>query len=150
MRSLFFNIYYYVYSTTVVILGLPLLVWPDRRPLVRWVHLWARAMVWGMRHIAGIDVEVRGLEHRPKDGDVAVIAPKHQSWCDGIIMMALMPDVAALATAELRKYPFVRHIVRKLGVILVRDCGGAGQRDSINEGARKALGDDQVLGHGRV
>ena len=138
MRSLIFNIYYYLFSTVTVFAGLPLVLLPTRQPLVWLVHYWAKGIVWGMRALAGIRLEVRGLDHLPASDQPSLIAPKHQSWCDGIVLMSLVPDAAAVATAEIGKYPVLRHLLPKLGVILVEKCGGGDQINKLNMSARQA------------
>lgn len=42
-------------------------------------------------------LEVRGLEHLPKEGDKAIIAPNHVSLLDAPLMHALLPSHAAYA-----------------------------------------------------
>lgn len=145
MRSFIFNIYYYTVSAVTVFGALPLLLLPSRGPLSYLVHYWAKAIVWGMGTIAGIQVEVRGAKYIPPSDRPGLIAPKHQSWCDGIILMSLVRDAASIATAELGKYPFFRHILPKLGVILVEACGGGRQIERLNQGARKAFKESRPI-----
>ena len=139
MRSTLFNLCFYAYSFIWVLTALPLTVLPSRDPLSRFARLWARGTVFLMRHVARIRVEVRGREHLPEDGP-RVIAGKHQSECDGIIVMSLVPDIAFVAMKELEKLPLVSPILRKLEMVMVETCGGDTQRRTLIEGGRRASG----------
>ena len=76
MRSLLFNGFFLfttiLYAFVCVILSLL----PGRKIMMASLRRYTRVMVWGMRVIAGIKVQVTGHEHIPKDGPV-IIAAKH-------------------------------------------------------------------------
>jgi 1-acyl-sn-glycerol-3-phosphate acyltransferase len=137
MRSLLFNISFYVFTGLTAILSIPYLLAPTRRPLVRVIRTWSRGVLWLMRTVAGIRVEVRGREHIPTDGP-ALIAAKHQSECDGIVILSLVPDLACVAMKDLMKYPVVGRILKKLEMILVDTCGGETQRQLLAERSKAA------------
>lgn len=137
MRSTIFNLAFYAYTFLSAFVALPLTVLPSRKPLAGFIRLWAKGTVLLMRWIAGIAVEIRGRENLPADGP-RVIAGKHQSECDGIIVMSLIPDIAFVAMKELEKLPFVSPILRKLEMVMVETCGGGRERETLVEGGRKA------------
>jgi len=85
MRSLLFNIFFYgltlLYAVVCVIFSL----FPGRYLLMGSLRRYTRVMVWGMRVIAGIKVDVRGHENIPKDGAVILAAQASKLWrrlCD--------------------------------------------------------------------
>jgi 1-acyl-sn-glycerol-3-phosphate acyltransferase len=123
IRSVLFQASYWAASVFFTLTALPLLALPGRRAMTAWIRLYAKTMRFLMRAVAGVVVEVKGLEHLP-DGP-AVIAAKHQSWGDGFIFMAEIPDLAFVTGDHLEKFPLVGGILRKLGAIIVDNCGGA-------------------------
>ncbi len=130
MRSLLFNVSFYVFTGISAILAMPFLLAPTRRPLVRVIRNWSKGVLWLMRAVAGIRVEIRGREHIPGSGP-ALIAAKHQSECDGIVILSLVPDLACVAMKDLLKYPVVGNILKKLEMIMVDTCGGETQREVL-------------------
>lgn len=140
MRSALFNLLFYGWTGFVAVASLPLLLAPSRKPLSWVVHYWARGGVWLMRWVAGIRLEIRGREHLPVERP-CLIAAKHQSWSDGIIMASIMPDIASVAMKELLSIPLVGAILTKMRMIMVDTCGGGGARRVLNEGAQRAADD---------
>ncbi|WOI53670.1 lysophospholipid acyltransferase family protein [Parvularcula sp. LCG005] len=128
-RSILFRAAYYLVSTFFVVTAMPLLLWPTRRPVARWIQAYCQVMVWLMRHIGGIDVRLRGLDHLP-DGPF-IIASKHQSWGDGFVVFAAIPDLAFVTGGHLLNYPLLGPILRKLGAIVVNNCGGVAARGRL-------------------
>jgi len=144
MRSFAFNAIFYPFTFLIVLGALPLVLLPSRKPLACYLRGWARATVGLMRHVAGIDVEVRGREHMPIDRP-HIIAAKHQSECDGIIVISLVPDIAFVAMKELEKLPFVGPTLRKLEMIMVDTCGGGSERRALIDGGRAAKDSDRSI-----
>ena len=85
LRPIAFNAYYWSLTILAALACTVLLVVPLRDPLRVIMQRWARAVVWGMRVFGGMKIDVRGREHLPVKGP-ALIASKHQSECDGILM----------------------------------------------------------------
>src|SRR5947208_17076106 len=100
MRSLAFNLYFYALTVLAALLGIVLVPIPTPGPLRGLLHGWARAVAWGMRWLGGMKVEVRGREHLPSRGPV-LLANKHQSECDGILLAAEIPGIAFVAMQEM-------------------------------------------------
>ena len=137
IRSTAFNIAFYAGTLLTAMAMVPLTLLPSRRPVAAMLRFWAHGVVFLMRYMAGIRVEVRGRQHldpcRPH-----VIAGKHQSECDGIIVLSLVPDIAVVAMKELADYPFFGPLIRKLEMVLVDTCGGGRERRSLIDGGRAA------------
>ncbi|MGF1543270.1 MAG: lysophospholipid acyltransferase family protein [Parvularculaceae bacterium] len=123
MRSLAFRAAYWATSVFFALTATPLLLAPSRKPLTLWILLYTRVVTFWMRVLAGIRIEVRGRENLP--AGPCVIAAKHQSWGDGVVMFAQFYDLAFVVGDHLEKFPLVGGILRKLGAIIVDNCGGA-------------------------
>ena len=123
IRSLLFQAAYWVTSTLYVLGALPLLAIPSRKPLMTWIQLYTRTMCLWMRVLAGIRIRVVGKEKVP-DGP-CIIAAKHQSWGDGFLIFSQFHDLAFVTGDHLENFPLVGGLLRKMGAIVVDNCGGA-------------------------
>ena len=137
LRSRLFNALFVGYTFFFVLSVYPLLLWPTRRPLARAMKVYAAGVLWLMRYVAGIRVEVRGREHLPANG-AYILASKHQSEADGLIQMALVDDLAFVAMKEVGKYPLVGPVLRKLEMVLIDTDGGPREVATLAEGGRNA------------
>lgn len=123
MRSFIFRAAYWATSIFFAITAAPLLLIPGRKPVMVWILAYTRVMQFWMRWIAGIKISVCGKERLP-DGP-CIIAAKHQSWGDGIVMFSQFHDLAFVTGDHLEKLPLLGGILRKMGAIVVDNCGGA-------------------------
>jgi 1-acyl-sn-glycerol-3-phosphate acyltransferase len=137
IRSLAFNAYFYIGTLLTAVIGILLVPVPTPVLLRALLHWWARAVVWGMRRIGGMKVEFRGLEHLPRRGPV-LLAGKHHSECDGILLAALIPGIAFVAMQELFRYPLIGAVLYRLQMIRVDTCGGGRERENLARFARRA------------
>ena len=137
IRSLAFNAYFYVGTLLVAIVGIVLVPIPTPVLLRGLLFHWARAVVWGMRWIGGMKIEYRGLEHLPANGP-ALLANKHHSESDGILLAARIRGIAFVAMQELFRYPLIGAILYRLQMIRVDTCGGGRERENLAQFARRA------------
>ncbi|MEZ5921017.1 MAG: 1-acyl-sn-glycerol-3-phosphate acyltransferase [Parvularculaceae bacterium] len=123
MRAFLFRTAYWATSIFFAITAAPLLLIPSRKPVMAWILAYTRVIQFWMRWIAGVKISVRGKERLP-DGP-CIIAAKHQSWGDGIVMFSQFYDLAFVTGDHLEKFPLLGGILRKMGAIVVNNCGGA-------------------------
>jgi len=132
MRSLLFNLFFgivtFIYALVCVVLSLL----PGRKIMMASLRRYTRVMVWGMRHIAGIDVRVTGHEHIPADGPV-IIAAKHQSYGDGFVVFSQFFDLSFVTGDAITKFLFIGRILDKAGAVVINNCGGEDQRKKMAE-----------------
>ncbi|MGD9769203.1 MAG: 1-acyl-sn-glycerol-3-phosphate acyltransferase, partial [Pseudolabrys sp.] len=76
LRSIAFNVLFYLNLTVQIIAVLPTLMMP-RRAIVEVARFWARSNLWLLRVVCGTRVEFRGLEKIPPGP--LLVASKHQS-----------------------------------------------------------------------
>ena len=96
IRSLAFNVFFYVFTLLTAIVGIVLVPIPTPVVLRTVLHWWARAVVWGGRWIGGMKVEMRGRANLPAHGP-ALLANKHHSESDGMFLAAEIPGIAFVA-----------------------------------------------------
>ncbi|HQS14511.1 lysophospholipid acyltransferase family protein [Reyranella sp.] len=137
IRSLVFNAYFYVGTLLVAVVGIVLVPIPTPVLLRGLLFHWARAVVWGMRWIGGMKIEFRGLEHLPANGP-ALLANKHHSESDGILLAARIRGIAFVAMQELFRYPLIGAILYRLQMIRVDTCGGGRERENLAQFAKRA------------
>ncbi|MBT3332836.1 MAG: 1-acyl-sn-glycerol-3-phosphate acyltransferase [Rhodospirillaceae bacterium] len=115
-RSNIFNLLFYAWSVAMVVAFSPALLLPF--PVIVWgQRQWARGVNFFMRWSAGIKVEYRGLEYRPKGG--AIVAAKHQSAWDTLIWHVILDDPAMVMKKELLSIPIYGWMCRKTRMIAV-------------------------------
>jgi len=122
LRSLAFHVAFYITTILFMVFGLPLFFAPRSWVLWAW-QLHSRSVIWLLRWIGGVEMEVRGLERLPAGG--YIVASKHQSAWDTIAPMAYLPDPAVILKKELLDIPLYGQFARKLGMIPVRRDRGA-------------------------
>lgn len=116
LRSLAFVAWLYL-SLVVFSVGLSPALLMTYRPAMWVIRNWARCVLFGLRWIAGVKVEFRGLEHLP--AGACLIGGKHQSMLDVIAPFAVLPDNCFIMKAELAPLPFFGWFAVKTKMIAV-------------------------------
>jgi len=137
MRSLIFNLSFYGFTFCVAATAYGIAKLSTRERMYPLLRFWGRTVIWAVRVILGSRVELRGLEKLPP-GNAALIASKHQSELDVVLLGLLMPNVGAVAMQELTRYPFFGPILDKLDLVLIAvDQGPQGRTQQAVDGARR-------------
>jgi 1-acyl-sn-glycerol-3-phosphate acyltransferase len=136
LRSLAFNIAFWVISIVYTTLAAIAALTPGRGLVRRAIRLYVRRMVWAMDAVAGIRLEVRGRERLP-DG-AYILAPKHASYGDGFSIFAQFEDLAFVTGDHLERFPLMKQVLAKFGAIVVDNCGGPEARKALSQSAAHA------------
>ena len=132
LRSLVYNVLFYVLLVFWNIVAIPTFLMP-RRAFMAVAKAWARSSVWLMRVVCNTRLEVRGLEKIPQGP--LIVASKHQSMWETFALMPYFDAPLFIYKRELAWIPFFGWYLMKSGMIGV-DRGG-GMR-SLMEMARRA------------
>jgi 1-acyl-sn-glycerol-3-phosphate acyltransferase len=124
MRSLIFNFFFVSTTTLYVFVCLFISLLPGRKTLMAAIHRYCRTMIWGMRRIAGINVQVTGRENIPATGPV-IIASKHQSYGDGFVLFSQFEDLSFVAGNHLHRFWGLKRILTKMNAVVIDQCGGS-------------------------
>jgi 1-acyl-sn-glycerol-3-phosphate acyltransferase len=116
VRSVIFNVLFYLNLLLHFIAAIPTLVLP-RRPIIRVAQFWARTNLWLLRVICDIKVECRGIE-KIAPGPL-LVASKHQSLWETFALLPLFDDPAFILKRELLWIPFFGWYAWKAGMIPV-------------------------------
>jgi 1-acyl-sn-glycerol-3-phosphate acyltransferase len=122
IRSVIFNILFYLNLSVQIIAALPALVMP-RAGILAVAKFWARTNLWLLRAICGTTVEFRGLEKIPRGP--LIVACKHQSLWETFALLPLLSDPAYIMKRELMWIPFFGWYTWKAGMIAIDRSKGS-------------------------
>ena len=122
MRSVIFNTLFLMWTFKSVLVAYAVATIRGDQALRSYVQYWACGVRLLMRWIVGITVQIRGFANAPQLGP-ALIAAKHQSYGDGIVIASLLPNIVSISDRDLAKKPLLGPILRRLGTVLVDTCG---------------------------
>lgn len=143
LRSIIFVIWMYGWMAILGILALPTLVLP-RAALLWFVRIFARLMIFGLRWICGVRVEIRGRQHVP--GGPVLIAGKHQAMLDVFIPFLIFPDPVLVMKRELLWYPVIGWYSLKLRLLAIdRDGGAKTMRKMLQAADSRVKGESRQL-----
>jgi 1-acyl-sn-glycerol-3-phosphate acyltransferase len=134
-RALAFNFAFFAWTTILGIVGLPFLLTP-RAVTMRFGRFWASSVLVLLRLIVGLGHEVRGLDRVPRSG--CIIAMKHQSAWDALVLPVVLGDPAVVVKRELLLLPFYGWYAARAGSILIDRKAGAGALRRMLARARPA------------
>ncbi len=141
LRSLAFNLCFYLTTTVVAIVGLPALA--TRPGVLRVARLWGRITLWFLRVVARTEVEIRGLENIPA-GPI-LIAAKHQSALETLALCTVFPRFAYVLKRELLLIPLVGWFFARGGMVAIDRSKGTRAMSLMNSAAAAAIADGAQL-----
>jgi len=134
LRSAIFFLWFALVSAVICIVFLPALVLP--RKITVWMsRRWSALNFWGLRVIAGLDFEVRGMP--PPNG--VLVAAKHMSMWDTMALYLVLDDPAVVLKRGLQFIPFYGWYITKAGSIAIDRGGGASTLRRMIAAAKRAL-----------
>ena len=136
LRSLFFNVGWYIGTAIIAISGVPILLM-SRRMVIAWADVWVDFCLWWLRITCRITHRLHGLENRPA-GPV-ILACKHQSSWETLAFHRLLPNAATVLKRELIFIPVVGWAMARAGNISVERGEGARALRSLLRQAKAAV-----------
>lgn len=142
LRSLAFNVFFYVHTFVWLLLLLPTEFLP-KIWLWRGIKTWARVNRWALTAIGGVRVELRGLENLPPGG--LVLVSKHQSTFETVSLLDLFGDPVYVFKKELLSIPLFGWYATKAEQIPVDRTAGRAALNEMAERARIEVGRGRQL-----
>lgn len=102
VRSMVFNLFFYLALVVLMIIGLPMML-GGRRAIFALARAWGAVSIWLLRTICRLRVEYRGVENIPAGG--VLIAVKHQSFLETFALLKYAPDFAIILKRQLTFVP---------------------------------------------
>jgi len=122
LRSLVFNILFYLVFLSWAIVALPTFAMP-RGAMLRVANWWAQSNIFLMRTICKIKVEFRGVEKIPKGP--LIVASKHQSMWETISLLRFFEAPFFAVKRELLFIPlFGLFLIKTRMIAIDRSAGG--------------------------
>ncbi len=142
IRSLVFNVGFYLSLAVHCIVGIPTLLMP-KQAIIEIAKSWSRSTTWMLRVICNIHVEYRGMEKMPKGP--LIIASKHQSAWETIAFLPLVHAPLFILKRELTWLPFFGWYLLKAKMIPVNRTAGGRALIAMTKLARERIADDRQL-----
>src|SRR6202451_105900 len=137
LRSLIFNLAFYVNLIVLMILGLPMMLF-GRKGVFFMAKLWGSTSVWWLEKLCNLRVEYRGVENIPEGG--YIIAVKHQSFLETFALLKYSPDFAIIMKKQLMYIPiFGLYLVAGKQIGIDRERGRTALAQVVDQ-ARQVLG----------
>jgi 1-acyl-sn-glycerol-3-phosphate acyltransferase len=137
LRSLTFNILFYLSLISWLVIGFPLSFFLSQKQFCRYMKMWCACALWLCKHIALIKMKAHGLEHIK--GGPFIVAAKHQSLFENFALFYLLDDPVIILKRELMLIPFASWALRKMGMIPVNRESGHKEGRSLIHKAQTAL-----------
>lgn len=136
LRSLLFNTQIYAMMLLMAIVFFPFALF-SRDWALRACHSWCRWVIWSARWMIGLKVEIRGTPPT----EPCVVAAKHQSFFDIIVIFGAVPLGRFIMKRELMFAPILGQYALRIGCVPV-DRGKRGQAiakmvKDVNKGLRR-------------
>ena len=146
-RALLFNVAFYGVTILLAFAYLPLLLIPGKagvRAMMAAGRAWSALILWLLKTLVGLDFEVRGRENLP--AGPALIAAKHQSAWDTLMLPVLLGRPVVILKRELFWIPFYGWYAKRAGMIAIdRKGGGKALRAMLRDAKRRTVEDGRPL-----
>jgi 1-acyl-sn-glycerol-3-phosphate acyltransferase len=142
VRSIVFNVLFYLNTALWLIIALPTFFMPYRAILAV-ATAWGRSNLVLLRVVAGIDCEIRGREKLPK-GPI-IVAPKHQSAWETFALLPLFDNPVFIVKRELQWIPIFGWLMIKGRMVPVNRGAGSQALAAMIERARIELAQGRQL-----
>lgn len=142
LRSLVFNVFFFIWTGLVVACAVPgLLI--GQRYVICCAYFWGLGTHALLKAIVGVEYEIRGQEHW--QGEAALFACKHQSALETAMIQVLAYNSAIILKRELTWIPFFGQVVLRAGVIAIDRSKGRGVMTQLIEGAKKFIAEGRPI-----
>jgi len=128
LRSVLFDLIFYPFAVLWAASMFLCLVIPGTKVTRHGVMFFCKTVLWLLRNICDIKVEIRGSENFSAQPGAYVIASKHMSDLDAIALYTVAPELTALAKTELFKLPFIGSLLRRMEVARIDRKSGTAHK----------------------
>jgi 1-acyl-sn-glycerol-3-phosphate acyltransferase len=142
VRSIVFNLLFYLNTLVYLIVALPTFFMPYRA-IIAVARSWGRTNLVLLRVVAGIDIEVRGREKIPKGA--IIVAAKHQSAWETFALLPEFDNPVFIVKRELQWIPIFGWLMIKGRMVPVDRSAGSQALFAMTERARIELADNRQL-----
>ena len=142
LRSLAYNVAFYVNIIVLMIVGLPMILL-GRHGVFFMARLWCASSLWLLDKLCGLKVEFRGVENVPRGG--YILAAKHQSFLETFALLRHAHDFAIIFKRQLVWIPlFGLYLIGARQISIDRSHGRAALTQIVAK-ARAVLSDGRQI-----
>jgi 1-acyl-sn-glycerol-3-phosphate acyltransferase len=143
LRSLIYNVLFYLLLAFWIIVAIPTFVMP-RSGILSIARAWARSSIWLLRVVCNVKVEYRGIEKIPKGP--LLVASKHQSMWETFALLQFFDQPLYILKRELTLIPFFGWYLIKAGMIAVdRRAGGRALLKMVRQASEEVRRGRQLI-----
>ena len=143
LRSAVFHLAYYTNTVATLIVFTPVLFFLSQPACLGVARGWARRSLWLLRVICRLDVRFEGAGELPNSR--FVLAHKHQSELDMVVLLAALKNPAFIVKRELLYIPFWGLWAIKARMIFVSRGARSIALDQITVGSERALASGRMV-----
>ena len=144
LRSLIYYVFINLWGGIIPIIYCSVFITGSRKWADRGAKTWSKVAFWILYKICKVNYEVRGLENLPKN-ESFIIACKHQSMWETVVMNLIFKRPAYVFKKELLKIPLYGWYVKRMsGIILDRKGGVRALKDLLSQ-SKKYLDNNQIV-----
>jgi len=142
LRSLAFHAAFYLTTTVLAILGLPVLVM-GRHRVQAYAKFWTGSSVWLLEKICGTKIVWRGLENLPRGG--CIIAAKHQSALETMALTTKGADFSYILKRELMAIPVFGWYLKGAGQVAIDRAKRGQALPDLTRQVREAIAEGRQM-----
>jgi 1-acyl-sn-glycerol-3-phosphate acyltransferase len=142
IRSIAFNLLFYLNTLIYLIVALPTFFMPYRA-IIAVARSWGRTNLVLLRVVVGIHIEVRGAEKIPK-GPI-IVASKHQSAWETFALIPELTNPTFILKRELQWIPIFGWLTIKGRMVPIDRGGGSQALLAMTERAKREVADNRQL-----
>jgi len=143
LRSIIFSFSINLWGAIIPILYSPAFITRNTKFADHGAKMWAIGSLWLLKKLCGIDHEIRGLDKLPKEP--CIIACKHQSMWETIVMHLVFHHPVYAYKKELQKIPFYGWYLKVMSGIKVDRKGGASALKDLIKQTKSYLSKGQTI-----
>jgi 1-acyl-sn-glycerol-3-phosphate acyltransferase len=142
LRSLVFHATFYLTTTVLALVGLPVLVMGRHRVQV-YAKFWTSFSIWLLEKICKTKIVWRGLENLPRGG--CIIAAKHQSALETLALSTKGADFSYILKRELIAIPIFGWYLKGAGQVAIDRAKRGQALPDLTRQVREAIAEGRQM-----
>jgi 1-acyl-sn-glycerol-3-phosphate acyltransferase len=142
LRSLAFHTAFYLWTTVLAILGLPVLIM-GRQKVQVFAKFWTGSSIWLLEKICKTKIVWRGLENLPRGA--CIIASKHQSALETLALSTKGADFSFILKRELMAVPVWGWYLKGTGQVAIDRAKRGEALPDLTRQVREAIAEGRQM-----
>ena len=143
IKSIIFYILLFIWTILLGITFVPLLLLPKER-LYQPIYFWIRGIFLILRIVCGVAFTIKGKDYI-KTNNAKIIASKHQSAFETLLLFYLIPKAMFIHKYELFFIPIFGLFLKKLNMVSINRLGGPKELKKMLESSKTKIENGHTL-----